>query len=79
VRVGIAEVSISTQEDTQMVKPTATVGTVVVTADGEGLVSHAGVALLVELADRAGLTSGLSLVGVDAGAAFGARSRPGPA
>jgi len=61
VRIGIAEVSISTQEDTQMVKPTATVGTVVVTADGEGLVSHAGVALLVELADRAGLTSGLSL------------------
>jgi Transposase DDE domain group 1 len=31
-----------------------------VTADGEGLVSHAGVALLVELADRAGLTEALS-------------------
>lgn len=30
------------------------------TADGEGLVSHAGVALLVELADRSGLTGGLS-------------------
>ena len=31
-----------------------------VTADGEGLVSHAGVALLVELADRVGLTGALS-------------------
>jgi hypothetical protein len=31
-----------------------------VTADGEGLVSHAGVALLVELADRGGLTVALS-------------------
>lgn len=43
-----------------MVKPTARVRTVDVTADGEGLVSHAGVALLVELADRAGLTEALS-------------------
>jgi hypothetical protein len=34
--------------------------TVEVTADGEGLVSRAGVALLVELADRVGLTEGLS-------------------
>ena len=43
-----------------MVKPTARVETVEVTADSEGLVSHAGAALLVELADRAGLTAGLS-------------------
>jgi Transposase DDE domain group 1 len=43
-----------------MVMPAASVGTVVVTADGEGLVSHAGTALLVELADRAGLTSAMS-------------------
>src|SRR5947209_4852111 len=43
-----------------MVKPTAALGTVEVTADGEGLVSHAGVALLVELADRSGLTAALS-------------------
>jgi hypothetical protein len=49
-----------TQEDTQLVKATARLGTVEVTADGEGLVSHAGAALLVELADRAGLTEGLS-------------------
>jgi hypothetical protein len=34
--------------------------TVEVTADGEGLVSHAGAALLVELADRVGVTAGLS-------------------
>jgi hypothetical protein len=60
VRIGIADVSISTQEDTQMVMAAASVGTVVVTADGEGLVSHAGTALLVELADRAGLTSAMS-------------------
>jgi hypothetical protein len=49
-----------TQEDTQMVNPTARLGTVEVTADGEGLVSHAGAALLVELADRVGLTGALS-------------------
>jgi hypothetical protein len=50
----------ATQEDTQLVKPAARLETVEVTADGEGLISHAGVALLVELADRAGLTGGLS-------------------
>jgi hypothetical protein len=43
-----------------MVKPAARLRTVEVTADGEGLVSHAGVALLVELADRVGLTAALS-------------------
>ncbi len=43
-----------------MVNRTARFGTVEVTADGEGLVSHAGVALLVELADRVGLTDALS-------------------
>jgi Transposase DDE domain group 1 len=43
-----------------LVKPKARLGTVEVAADGEGLVSHAGTALLVELADRAGLTGGLS-------------------
>ena len=53
--------SIPTQEDTQLVKPVARLGTVEVTADGEGLVSHAGVALLVELADRVGLTASLSV------------------
>lgn len=31
-----------------------------VTCDGQGLVSHAGIALLSELADRSGLTAGLS-------------------
>ena len=35
--------------------------TVEVTADGAGLVSHAGSALLAQVADRLGLTSGLSL------------------
>ena len=52
-----------------MVKPAARLGTVEVAADGEGLVSHAGAALLVELADRVGLTAGLS------GALAGTRER----
>ena len=34
--------------------------TVEVTPDGEGLVSHAGAALLAEAADRVGLTAALS-------------------
>jgi hypothetical protein len=43
-----------------LVKPAVRFGAVEVTADGEGLVSHAGVALLVELADRVGVTAALS-------------------
>ena len=42
--------------------PTTRVGTVEVTADGEGLVSHAGVGLLAELSDRTGLIAALSNV-----------------
>ena len=42
------------------VKATSRPETVEVTADGERLVSHAGVALLAELADRGGLTAALS-------------------
>jgi hypothetical protein len=56
----LLKISTATQEDTQLVKPEARLETVEVTADGEGLVSHAGVALLVELADRVGLTAALS-------------------
>jgi hypothetical protein len=56
----LLKISISTQEDTRMVKRTARVGRVEVTADGEGVVSHAGAALLVELAGRVGLTGRLS-------------------
>lgn len=41
-------------------KPTTRLETVEVTADGEGLVSHAGTALLAELAERSGLTQALS-------------------
>jgi hypothetical protein len=48
------------QEDTRKVKTQTTSQTVEVRADGEGLVSHAGAFLLVELADRLGLTAGLS-------------------
>jgi Transposase DDE domain group 1 len=43
-----------------LVKATTRLQTVEVSADGEGLVSRAGVALLMELADRVGLTEGLS-------------------
>ena len=45
--------------------------TVDVAADGEGLVSHAGAALLAEAADRLGLTAALSrgLAGIRSGAA----------
>jgi hypothetical protein len=49
-----------TQEDTRKVKTQTTRQTVEVRADGEGLVSHAGAFLLVELADRLGLTKALS-------------------
>jgi hypothetical protein len=43
-----------------MVKAQTSLAKVVVTADGEGVVSHAGSALLVGLADKVGLTAGLS-------------------
>jgi hypothetical protein len=43
-----------------LVKPKLRVRTVDVTADGDGLVSHAGAVLVAELADRVGLTDGLS-------------------
>jgi len=43
-----------------LVKLAPRFGTVDVTADGEGLISHAGTALLTELADRSGLTSAMS-------------------
>jgi Transposase DDE domain group 1 len=49
-----------TQEDTRKVKTQTTRQTVEVRADGEGLISHAGAFLLVELADRLGLTAALS-------------------
>ena len=48
------------QEDTRKVKTQTTRQTVEVRADGEGLVSHAGAYLLVELADRLGLTAALA-------------------
>ena len=63
-----------------MVKRTVRLGTVEVTADGEGLLWHAGVASLVEVADRVGLTDEwLGCVGRDAGAALGARPGAGAA
>jgi hypothetical protein len=55
-----ADVFATTQEDTRKVKTQTTRQTVEVRADGEGLVSHAGAYLLVEMADRLGLTEALS-------------------
>jgi Transposase DDE domain group 1 len=55
-----ADVLTRTQEDTRKVKPQTTTQTVEVRADGEGLVSHAGAFLLVEMADRLGLTAALT-------------------
>ena len=49
--------------------------TVEVTADGDGLVSHAGSALLAEVADRLGLTRALS---ARVGGAAARRRRPRP-
>jgi len=49
-----------TQEDTRKVKTQTTRQTVEVRADSEGLLSHAGAYLLVDLADRLRLTAGLS-------------------
>ena len=43
-----------------MVKDRTSLDKVVVTADGDGVVSHAGSALLVGLADKVGLTAALS-------------------
>jgi hypothetical protein len=48
------------QEDTLMVMAQMSPGKVVVTADGDGVLSHAGSTLLVGLADQIGLTEGLS-------------------
>ena len=43
-----------------MVKPKPRPRTVIVSADGDGVLSHAGTVLLAETADRTGLTSALS-------------------
>jgi len=55
-----ADVFATTQEDTRKVKTQTTRQTVEVRADAEGLVSHAGAYLLVELAERLELTAALS-------------------
>ncbi len=60
MRMRFATTHSQNQEDTLKVKPKTTRPKVEVTADGEGLVSHAGAALLAELADRTGLTGALS-------------------
>ena len=60
MRMRFADPFATTRKDTRKVKTQTTSQTVEVRADGEGLVSHAGAYLLVELADRLGLTAALS-------------------
>lgn len=60
MRMRFAKAHSQSQEDTRKVKTQTTAQTVEVRADGEGLVSHAGAFLLVELADRLELTAALS-------------------
>lgn len=60
MRMRFAKAHSPSQEDTRKVKTQTTRQTVEVRADGEGLVSHAGALLLVELADRTRLTGALS-------------------
>jgi hypothetical protein len=60
MRMRFAKTHSPSQEDTRKVKTQTTRQTVEVRADGEGLVSHAGAFLLVELADRLGLTAALA-------------------
>ena len=60
MRMRFARTHSTNQEDTPKVKAKALAAKVEVTADGEGLVSHAGAFLLTELADRLGLTKALT-------------------
>ncbi len=60
MRMRFARTHSTTEEDTPKVKAKALAAKVEVTADGEGLVSHAGAFLLSELADRIGLTKALT-------------------
>lgn len=60
MRMRFATTHSPSQEDTRKVKTQTTAQTVEVRADGEGLVSHAGAFLLVELTDRLGVTAALS-------------------
>lgn len=60
MRMRFAKAHSPSQEDTRKVKTQTTHRTLEVRADGEGLVSHAGAYLLVELAERTGLTEALS-------------------
>jgi hypothetical protein len=55
----LAEGRIPTMEGTLRVQRNSRGSAVEVRADADGIVSHAGVGLLVELADRLGLTSAL--------------------
>ena len=62
------EDSQATQEEASLkVHRSRSVRRVVVTTDGRNLVSHAGTALLCELADRTGLTRAMSLAMADCG------------
>src|SRR5438309_3456929 len=58
--MGSPDTSIPRQEGTYLVKPNKQRPPLKVTADGKGVVSHAGSRLLAEMADASGLTDALS-------------------
>jgi hypothetical protein len=72
VRIGTCEVSTTDPGGHPVGEADGSVGNDKVTADGEGLVSHASAALLVKLADRVGLTGAVGRVGRHSAAPFGA-------
>ena len=58
--MGLSKVQFSEQEGTPRVKPSKRLGSVRVSADGKGVVSHAGVGLLREMAERTGLVDAVT-------------------
>ena len=66
--MSVDQEQISTKEEGSLqVNRSRSVRRVAVTTDGQNLVSHAGTALLAELADRSGLTKAMSLAMTDCG------------
>ena len=61
----MSKVQCSEQEGTPQVKPSKRSGRVRVSADGKGVVSHAGVGLLRELAEQTGLVDGVTAALID--------------
>ena len=63
--MGLLKVHVSERERTSLVKRSAAGSRVKVTADGRGVVSHAGMGLLRELSDLTGLSEQVTAVLAD--------------